>query len=217
MQYTKYKIGFIKYSNIEIRDILKAWIAISIAFGLVLSGFTIKFFTSFIISAIAVGLGFLLHELSHKIVAQKYNYKAEFRSFDEMLFLSIVMSFFGFVIAAPGAVMIQSNANDKEKTGKISIAGPLMNLLLAFLCLIILVISSGSAIEALKLTHLAYDKILNISLLYSIPIIGFSVNSWLALFNMIPFWIFDGAKIFKWNKIIWGFITLISIIFVFIL
>jgi Zn-dependent protease len=100
--YSKYQLtDFFSTSNIEIRDILKAWLAISIAFGIVLGGLTMKFFTAFIISAVAVGLGFLLHELSHKYFAQRYGLKAEFRSFDEMLFLAVIFALvFRFVIAA---------------------------------------------------------------------------------------------------------------------
>ncbi|MBS3174997.1 hypothetical protein J4440_03905 [Candidatus Woesearchaeota archaeon] len=217
MEYIKRKIGFLTYSNIEVFDIFKAWIAISIAFGIVLGGLTTKFFTAFLISAIAVGLGFLLHELNHKFVAQKYRFKAEFRSFDEMLFLAIVMSFFGFVIAAPGAVMIQSNFHDKTKAGKISVAGPIMNLILASLFFIILILLTGSISGAMNLNGQISKNVLDMPLIYAIPIIGFSVNSWLALFNMIPFWIFDGAKIFSWNKTVWGLVTLISIAFVFLL
>src|SRR3989344_8209181 len=142
--YVKYKInGFLSTSNREIKDISKAWFAISLAFGIVLGGLTLKFFTAFIISAIAVGLGFLLHELSHKFFAQRYGYKAEFRSFDEMLFLAVIMSFFGFVIAAPGAVMIFSRVFDKRKNGIISVAGPLVNVILVVVFLGLFVISSG--------------------------------------------------------------------------
>src|SRR3989344_4639177 len=212
MEYIKRKIGFLTYSNIEVFDIFKAWIAISIAFGIVLGGLTTKFFTAFLISAIAVGLGFLLHELNHKFVAQKYRFKAEFRSFDEMLFLAIIMSFFGFVIAAPGAVMIQSNFHDKTRAGKICVAGPIMNLVIATFCLLVLILITGSFSQALVMNNFGIDKILELPLLQAILLIGFLVNSWLALFNMIPFWIFDGAKIFSWSKIIWGIVTLISIV-----
>ena len=141
--YKKYDIiGFLTTSNIEIIDILKAWIAVSIAFSIVLGGISKNFPKYFLISAIAVGLGFLLHELSHKLVAQYYKFKAEFRSFDEMLFLAVIMSFLGFVIAAPGAVMIQTQSADNRKSGLISVAGPSMNILLAvlFLCLTALLI-----------------------------------------------------------------------------
>ena len=30
-----------------------------------------------------------------------------------------------------------------------------------------------------------------------------SINASLALFNLIPIGIFDGAKIIKWNKMVW--------------
>ncbi len=217
MDYKKNKLGFLSYSNIEIRDILKAWIAISIAFGIVFGGLSINFLKSFIVSAIAVGFGFLLHELGHKVVAQKYKFKAEFRSFDEMLFLAVIMSLFGFVIAAPGAVMIQSNIYDKEKAGKISVIGPIINLILAVLFLVFLFLISGSISEVLRLNNSGIENIMKLPLIYAIGLIAFIVNSWLALFNMIPFWMFDGAKVFRWNKFVWGIVTLIAVTLVFVL
>jgi Zn-dependent protease len=85
----------------------KAWIVISLAFAIAMSGFSVsKIIIVFFVSALTVGVAFLLHELAHKLVAQHYGCYAEFRSFDNMLILAIVMSFFGFVFAAPGAVMI---------------------------------------------------------------------------------------------------------------
>ncbi len=191
-QYKKYRIiGFLTTSNIELIDITKAWVAISIAFGIVLGGLNKTLPKYLLISAIAVGLGFLLHELSHKLVAQYYKFKAEFRSFDEMLFLAVIMSFLGFVIAAPGAVMIQTYSKDENKNGKIAIAGPIMNVILALIFLLIYNYSSG--------------------FINTLAIYGFRINTWLALFNMIPFWMFDGAKVFKWNKIIWAVFVAITI------
>jgi len=34
----------------------------------------------------------------------------------------------------------------------------------------------------------------------------------LALFNMIPFAIFDGAKILRWNKVVYGAMVAVSFI-----
>ena len=121
------KLGKISTSNIEIRDILKAWIAVSIAFGIVLSVSFPDFYQKFIIASLTVGIGFLLHELGHKFVAQRYGCFAEFRSFDNMLVLAILMALFTPILfAAPGAVMISGRVNTR-KNGLISAAGPLVN------------------------------------------------------------------------------------------
>jgi len=183
------RIGRITTSEKEIRDILKAWLLVSFAFAVVLSGsvFTSEFYAKFIISSLTVGVGFLLHELGHKIVAQRYGCLAEFRSFDSMLLLAVLMSFFGFVFAAPGAVMIAGHVS-KRKSGWISAAGPIVNLLLAAVFL------------ALTFVHLP-------PLLAATAFYGFTINSWLALFNMIPFGLFDGKKILGWSRIAYGLIV----------
>ena len=79
----------LKTSKREITDLLKAWIAISIAFGIILKD-TIGFQQAILVAAFSVGLGFLLHEFAHKIAAQHYKCFAEFRSFDSMLLLSLI-------------------------------------------------------------------------------------------------------------------------------
>ena len=192
MRYTQKEIrlgGGISTSETEIRDILKAWIAISIAFAIMLSKsvFSSDFYTKFIIASLTVGIGFLLHELGHKIVAQRYGCFAEFRAFDGMLLLAIAMSFFGVLFAAPGAVMISGHVN-RKRNGHISVAGPVINLALALIFL------------ALVFANLP-------DLFKSIAYYGFVINSWLALFNMIPFGFFDGYKILKWSKISYGAIV----------
>src|SRR3989338_2503136 len=92
------EIGKIKTSRTELIDITKAWLALSLAFTFVYAGVSLfggtfsigKLFSSqfgilFIISLFTAGLGFLLHELAHKFVAQRYGCVAEFRAFDQML------------------------------------------------------------------------------------------------------------------------------------
>jgi Zn-dependent protease len=182
----------IKFSKPEITDLLKSWLAISIAFTILLNGgfnetlFSLKILFYFAISSVTVGISFLVHELGHKFVAQRYGYWAEFRSFDMMLILAIAMSFFGFVFAAPGAVFISGHM-DRKKEGKISLVGPLTNIIFAIIFLIVKLASTG---------------ILNEAAGY-----GMLINAWLAVFNMIPFFNFDGAKVFKWNKTAY-FVTL---------
>ena len=173
----------ISFSKIEIDHLMKSWIAISIAFAIAMAGFNIlsvNFYTVLLISLFTVGTGFLIHELSHKFTAQYFRCYAEYRANFQMLFLAILMSFMGVIFAAPGAVMISGHLNRKER-GIISLSGPLSNIVLAFIFLMI-GIFAGSGI-------------LNVVALY-----GFSINAWLALFNLIPFAMFDGKKIFQWDK-----------------
>ena len=144
-----------------------------------------------LISAFTVGLGFLIHEMGHKFVAQKYGCFAEFRANMRMLVLAVMMSFLGFVFVAPGAVYIHGNL-DHKKNGKIAAAGPLMNIILAVIFLIIMLFFSKGIIVQY----------------------GFMINSWLALFNMIPFMMFDGLKILRWNKVVYGVMVGVCVIMV---
>ncbi|MCK5282567.1 MAG: site-2 protease family protein [Nanoarchaeota archaeon] len=189
----KVHFGSISFSEKEIKDLIKAWLAISFVFAVLLSkSLEISLFTSFIISSLTVGVGFIFHELGHKILAQKYGAWAEFRSFDQMLLLAIVMSFFGFVFIAPGAVMISGRTIGKSRNGKISAMGPMMNFIMALLFL------------PLAITY--KEGILSLIGNY-----GFTINTWLGLFNLIPFAMFDGKKILNWNKVVYGILVAAAI------
>ena len=48
-----------------------------------------------------------------------------------------------------------------------------------------------------------------------ITAIGFSINMWLGLFNMIPFGPLDGLKVFYWSKLVWGLMVVIGVYFTF--
>ncbi|MBS3108849.1 hypothetical protein J4409_03170 [Candidatus Woesearchaeota archaeon] len=184
-----------QFSPTEKRDLLKGWIAISTAFSILLThelDVTI-FLMNLVISAFTVGIAFLLHEMGHKYLAQRYNCWAEFRSFDAMLILALVMSFFGFIFAAPGAVMIHGNLT-KQKYGRISAMGPLVNIMLAVFFLVL--------------------SFFGLGIFKSITFYGFYINSFIALFNMLPFWEFDGVKILRWNKLVYALMVLISMAFV---
>ncbi len=189
-----------KLSRIEKRDLLKSWAAISIAFAIVMSGglkLGIAFFTSIFISGITVGIGFLVHELSHKYVAERYGCWAEYRSFDKMLIFMIILSFFGFIFAAPGAVMIQGHVG-RVRNGRISAAGPFSSIILALLFSFIYFLQSTIGSTAGIITIIA--------------VYGMAINSWLAVFNLLPFWNFDGKKILAWNTKVYGVMMAISVI-----
>tara|TARA_Y100000034_G_scaffold87295_1_gene104690 strand:+ start:4203 stop:4799 length:597 start_codon:yes stop_codon:yes gene_type:complete len=184
-----------KFTNDEIKDLFFAWLMISLAFAILFSGISslfsnpIIFIISLGMALFTSGIGFLLHELMHKYVAQSYGFYAEFKAFYNMLFLAVAFSFFGFILAAPGAVFIRGFIT-REENGKISLAGPMTNILLAIIFLVFLLIFTTNGILGLFLNY------------------GLMINSLLALFNMIPFMPFDGKKVYDWNKAAY-FITII--------
>ena len=81
--------GRIRFSRIEIRDLLLAFVVLTFAFaiaflipygGSVLSVNWSQFPTSLLISSLAVGTGFIMHELGHKFTANRFGAWAEFRA-----------------------------------------------------------------------------------------------------------------------------------------
>lgn len=201
------KIGKVDTSRTEIVDIVKAWLALSLAFAIIYSGasilnggiekaFSLHFVKVFLISLFTAGLGFLFHELAHKFVAQHYGCAAEFRAWDQLLYLAVALAVFvGFIFAAPGAVMISGMITKKEN-GIISVAGPATNYVLAMLFL------------GLLWWFPQWGNIFGT---------GFSINIWLGLFNLIPFGPLDGKKVFNWNKSVWGGMLLFGALFLFLL
>ncbi len=189
-----------RFSNKELKDLFAAWLLISIAFAILLSGgvggFSSlnlnAFLTSFSLSALTVGVAFVFHELMHKFMAQKYGLWAEFRASYPMLFLAILISFFGFIIAAPGAVMIRGSLN-KEKNGRISLGGPLTNIILALIFLLLMFFINTQGILALFFRY------------------GIIINALLALFNILPIPGFDGRKVYEWNKAVYTITALLAL------
>ena len=177
----------------EFRDIVISALVLALAFGIALSGGFRAFQQPDVLvlvigmSLVAVSLGFILHELGHRLIARRFGYFAEYSMSAKGLMIALGFSLFGFIFAAPGAVMIYPKAAawgtgslDRQKVGLISVAGPTTNIGLAVLFLVL--------------------DIIQPTLLFTL---GAQINIWLALFNLIPFGPLDGAKILKWSKGIW--------------
>jgi len=129
-------------------------------------------------------MGFILHELAHKYVAQGFGLWAEFRLNMTGLLLTAISIISPIKFIAPGAVMIAGFA-DKQRMGKTAVAGPVTNLIITAALLIALPLAgTGWAYEAM--------------------VAGASINAFLAVFNLIPFAIFDGQKVYAWNKRFWA-------------
>ena len=104
---------FMKFSDREIKDLVIAWILISVAFAIALRQ-TNSFVANLWISALTVGVAFIVHELAHKFTAQHFGKFAEFRASIGMLIFAVILSFSGVVLAAPGAVWISGFVNRKQ-------------------------------------------------------------------------------------------------------
>jgi len=190
----------------EEADLFIAWMAISLSFAIIKIApygilgpvgavSPVQGLIFFGIALLTVGIGFILHEMAHKFTAIRYGYWAEFRKDNNMLLVAVALaSLVGFVFAAPGATIIYSNPNEgrgltREQNGKISAAGPVVNLLLCILFAIIFVVAGG----------LAAMKTGNMSLLAELGLAGVQINAMIATFNMLPISILDGNKVFSWN------------------
>ncbi len=182
-----------KFSNTEIKHLLRAWFFISLAFAILFSGFslTAEFGIAFVISAITAGIGFLGHEIMHKYVAQRYGCWAEFRANNFMLGLMVLLSFFGFIFAAPGGVYIRNHISPK-KNGIVALAGPATNVVLGILFTISMFVLPAGLVIVGKY--------------------GMMINFFLGFFNLLPFPGIDGSKVLAWDKRIYAASMILSIV-----
>lgn len=126
---------------------------------------------------------FFIHEMAHKVTAQRNGLWAEFR----LTLLGALVTLLSalsplFKVISPGAVMVSGYA-DRKRIGEISIAGPATNIILST-------------------TFLTMTFLLPIGT--KVFVIGAYFNSWISLINLIPYGIFDGYKVFSWSKLVWA-------------
>lgn len=168
----------IRFSRTEIKHLLIATFLVLLV-GMSLNNYryiSLEFLVIFIIA-------FLFHELAHKFLANFYGSWAEFRAELYGLIVTAISAipFIPFKFIAPGAVIV--GISDKEKLGKVALIGPMTNLAMGFLFLLLSDIYP----------YLLYFNI------------GASFNAWISMFNLLPFGVLDGQKIFNWNKVVWAF------------
>ena len=181
-----------RFTGKEIRDLIISFIVIALGFTILYSnGDYSHIGLVFPVVMIGVGAGFIFHELGHKFVAMHYGYYAEYELWPTGLIIALVSSFFGFIFAAPGAVVIYSNGMEKKTNGIISIAGPIVNIVLGLIFFLIL----GS------LGDFAYTE--TGAIVYLICVLGTRINFFLAAFNLLPIPPLDGSKVMAWSVPVW--------------
>ena len=181
-----------RFTGKEIRDLIISFIVIALGFTILYSnGDYSNIGLVFPIVMIGVGAGFIFHELGHKFVAMHYGYYAEYELWPTGLIIALVSSFFGFIFAAPGAVVIYSNGMEKKTNGIISIAGPIVNIILGLIFFLILV----------SLGDFAYTETGYLVALTCV--LGTRINFFLAAFNLLPIPPLDGSKVMAWSIPVW--------------
>ena len=148
------------------------------------------------IAMLAVGVGFVGHELMHRFVAKRFGYEAAFRIWPQGILFAVGLAILtngAFIFAAPGAVVFGSRSGKYAlgDVGKIGLAGPAFNLVLFGILTVLSV---------------------------PFPMLGLAarVNAWLALFNLIPFGPLDGQKVLAWSKPAWSVAVALAAIGVFV-
>lgn len=176
----------ISFGALEIRDIIISIAVLTTAFTIILkkdqtfsNDIAVNTVSWVLIALVFVTTSFGMHEMGHKFTAQYFGAWAEFRMYPTGLFLCLLTSLFGFLFAAPGAVYVSGDIDD-EINGKISAAGPIVNIVLGFIAIFVAFVLHGYGVGGI-LFLFAY------------------LNGFLALFNMIPVMPLDGAKILKWD------------------
>jgi Zn-dependent protease len=129
------------------------------------------------------------------------------------LLISIVIAFAGFFIAAPGAVWHRGYLTERQG-GLIALAGPVTNLVFAILFLLALPILAATGLSASGASIAGIDLY---GLLFLLCFIGYKLNAFIGLFNMLPAGPFDGAKVLAWSPLFFGITVAIGILLTFVL
>ncbi len=177
-----YIIG--EFSREELRDLGISILVYTVAFsiyGLRNSSLSALPLYLIVLSSFMVAIfAFLVHELAHRFTALRYGGFASYRMWPMGALLALITSAFGFIFAAVGAVYIQG-LYDRDKVGRVSLAGPATNVILGIAFFGGALVSPYGSISLV----LSYVSILNL---------------YIGFFNLIPIPPLDGYKVWQWNK-----------------
>ena len=170
------------FSDVEIQHLAGSLVVIAALPFMISSG--IEDDLGFTVCVMGIFIAaFLCHELAHKVSAQMFGYWAEFRLNPWGVALTLLSYVSPVKLVAPGAVLIDGQLYWND-LGKIAVAGPLTNI--------------GQALLFLGVQTLTGNAVLS-----DLACIGVSLNSTLAVINLLPYGMLDGAKVLQWNWKAW--------------
>ncbi|MCD6367973.1 MAG: site-2 protease family protein [Candidatus Aenigmarchaeota archaeon] len=187
----------------EIKDLVISWLVISIIFIRTVSdNLNVDILLGFLYSLVLVGITFVFHELAHRTVARKYGAFAEYRMWLNGIVFALILALISggrVIFAAPGAVYISAlkvlrwkgefTSLRNQDYGVISAAGPLTNLIIAGIFLIL------NSIYPLGFFEMATY-----------------INIFIAFFNLLPIPPLDGAKVMAWDRKVWLALFIVALI-----
>jgi Zn-dependent protease len=177
----------------ELMDIVISLVVLSLGFSISMAGRGIvggirwDLVVAYLpLTAFVLFFAFIGHELAHRQVARRLGYIAMYQADYTLLPLAVIFPLlFGFVFAAPGAVVISpfrfhGHGDERRDVFFISAAGPLTNIAFA-------------AVGAALMTALQSE----IWRFFAF------INAWLAFFNLLPIPPLDGSKMIRTNPVLW--------------
>jgi Zn-dependent protease/predicted N-acetyltransferase YhbS len=142
---------------------------------------------------VVVGLSLMAHELPQKLIGRHLGWETTFKAWGSGLFFSSLLAIVGSFFPAYGSTYVKQldwrYTPTKKETGIFFAIGPSVSLVLAFVFWV--------------LSHIT-----NSGLLTALGTIGYTMNLVTVIFNLIPVQaagglVWDGKKIFAWNKTVW--------------
>jgi len=180
----------IKFSHREFRDITIAILLFILAFLRFYQPSLVTGGSSvnvLVLATIGFGasLAFLVHELAHKLMATYLGSASEFKLEPIGVAVTAISALAGLPVIVPGAVNITSYVTEKETVGKIALIGPMTNITMALIA------------RVFSLNYLV------------------SLNVLFAFVNLLPVFILDGKKIYRWSRLVWSvaFISALAVLY----
>jgi len=142
---------------------------------------------------VVVGLSLMAHELPQKLIGRHLGWETTFKAWGSGLFFSSLLAIIGSFFPAYGSTYVKQldwwYAPTKKERGIFFVVGPSVSLVLAFVFWVL-------------------PHITNSGLLTALGTVGYTMNLVTVIFNLIPVQaagglVWDGKKIFAWNKTIW--------------